>query len=66
MVDHLENGLQNADDGAVRTVLAFGKPAQAVEVTKELVGTVYEMHHVKAFAHVVGLEPREAKPFTRR
>ncbi len=27
--NYLENGLQYADDGAVRAVLAFGKPAQA-------------------------------------
>ena len=43
MVDHLEHGLQHADDGAVRAVLAFGKPAQPVEVTEELVGAVDEM-----------------------
>jgi hypothetical protein len=34
VVDHLEHSLQNADDGAVRAVFAFGKPAQAVEVTE--------------------------------
>jgi len=27
--DYLENGLQDADDRAVRAILAFGKPAQA-------------------------------------
>ena len=44
VLDHLENGLQHADDGAVRAVLAFGEPAQAVEVTEELVGAVDEMN----------------------
>ena len=50
-LDHLEHGLQHTDDSAVRTVLAFGKPAQAVEVTEELVGTVDEMtqHHFWAY-----------------
>ena len=43
MVDHLEHGLQHTDDGAVRAVFAFVKPPQAVEVAKELVGTVNEM-----------------------
>ena len=42
-LDHLENGLQHADDRAVRTVLAFCKPAQAVEVTEEFVGAVDKM-----------------------
>src|SRR5438874_13186875 len=42
-LQHLENRLQHADDRAVRAVLAFGKPAQAVEVTEELVRTVNEI-----------------------
>jgi hypothetical protein len=42
--EHLEHGLQHADDGAVRAVLVFGEPAQAVEVTEELVGAVDEVH----------------------
>ena len=45
MVDHLENGLQNADDRAVRSVFAFGKPAQPVEVTEEFVSAVNKMHY---------------------
>ena len=44
MVDHLEHGLQNADDGAVGAVHAFVEPAQPVEVTEELVGAVDEVH----------------------
>ena len=44
MVDHLEHGLQHADDRAVRAVFAFGKPAQAVEVTEEFVGAVDEVN----------------------
>ena len=44
MVDHLENGLQHADDGAVRAVHAFGESAQAVEVTEEFVSAVDEVH----------------------
>ena len=43
VLDHLENGLQHADDGAVRAILAFGEPAQAVEVTEEFVGAVDEV-----------------------
>src|SRR5262249_1024373 len=41
--DYLENGLQHTDDRAVRTVLALGKPAQAVEVTEQFVGALNEM-----------------------
>src|SRR4029450_9999364 len=40
ILDHLEDGLQHADDGAVGAVHAFVEPAQAVEVTEELVGAV--------------------------
>jgi len=36
--------LHHTNDRAVRPVFAFGKPAQAVEMTKELVGTVYKMY----------------------
>src|SRR5882724_6992383 len=42
--DHLENGLQHADDCAVRAVHAFVKPAQAVEVTEQLVATLDEVN----------------------
>ena len=42
--DHLEHALQHADDGAVGTVHAFVEPAQAVEVTEELVGAVDEVN----------------------
>jgi hypothetical protein len=45
VIDHLENGLQHADDGTVRAVFAFGKPAQAVEVTEEFVSTVDEVNN---------------------
>ena len=44
MVDHIEHGLQNADDRAVRAVFAFGKPAQTVEVTEEFVNAVDEVN----------------------
>ena len=44
MVDHLEHGLQNADDGAIRAVFAFVEPAQAVEVTEEFVSAVDKMN----------------------
>ena len=45
VLDHLEHGLQHADDRAVRSVLAFGKPAQAVEVTEEFVRAVNKMNY---------------------
>src|SRR6266404_8004603 len=44
VLQHLKNGLQHADDRAVRTVFAFVEPAQAVEVTEEFVGPVYKMY----------------------
>jgi hypothetical protein len=43
VVDYLEHALQHADDRAIRAVLAFGEPAQPVEVTEELVGSVDEV-----------------------
>jgi hypothetical protein len=41
---HLENGLQHADDCAIGTVHAFVEPAQAIEVTEELVSAVDEVN----------------------
>ena len=41
----MEHGLQHADDRAVRAVLAFGEPAQPVEVTEEFVGAVDEVRN---------------------
>ena len=58
MVDYLEHGLEHADDRAIRVVLAFVEPAQPVEVTEELVRTVDNVDHVKAFAHVAGARPK--------
>ncbi len=43
-LDQLEHGLQHPDDRAVRAVLPFGKPAQTVEVTEELVSAVDEVN----------------------
>src|SRR5213076_1769680 len=62
-LDHLEHGLQHADDSAVRAVHAFVEPAQAVEVTEELVGTVNEMddHFGLTSANNRMMRPREAK-----
>ena len=51
---HLENGLQHADDRAVRAVLAFGEPAQAVEVTEEFVSAVDEMDDHFEFTYLAG------------
>src|SRR6202035_3556055 len=44
-LDHLEHGLQHADDSAVRAVHSFVEPAQPVEVTEELVGAVDEVNN---------------------
>jgi hypothetical protein len=55
---HLESCLQHADDRAVGAVFAFVEPAQAVEVTEELVSAIDEMNNVEAFAHVAGAEAR--------
>src|SRR2546426_1581498 len=43
LLDHLQHGLQHADHGAERPVLAFVEATQAVEVPEQLVGTVYEV-----------------------
>ena len=69
--DHLEDGLQHADDGAVRAVLAFGKPAQAVEVTEEFVSAVDEMHdHFGSMLNLVVAPSKVVvnlgQPWTRR
>src|SRR5438067_6153535 len=39
-LQHLKNGLQYANDRAVRAIFAFGKPVQPVKVAKQFVGTV--------------------------
>ena len=44
-LQHLEHGLQHANDGAVRAVFAFCKPAQSVEVTEEFVSAVNKMNY---------------------
>jgi hypothetical protein len=44
VVDHLEHGLQHADDGAIGAVHAFVESAQSVEMTEELVGAVDEVN----------------------
>src|ERR1043165_8449121 len=38
--DYLKNGLQHADDRAVRAVFTFRESAQSIEMSEELVGTV--------------------------
>jgi hypothetical protein len=63
VVDHLENGLQHADDRAVGAVLAFVKPTQAVEMTEQLVGAVDEVNDHSRQDKT--MRPREATPFTR-
>src|SRR4051812_819015 len=42
--NYLQNGLQHADDCAVRAVFAFGKPTQAVEVTEQFVRAIDEVN----------------------
>ena len=41
--EHLEHGLQHANDRAVRAIHAFVEPAEPVEVTEQFVGTVNKM-----------------------
>ena len=47
-LDHLQHGVQHADDRAVRRVLAFVEAAQAVEVTEQLVRAVDEVGYHRA------------------
>jgi hypothetical protein len=42
--EHVEHGLQHADDRAAGAVHAFVEPAQPVEMTEELVGAVDEVN----------------------
>jgi hypothetical protein len=51
-VSHQNFPLQNADDSAVRAVHAFSEPAQAVEVTEELVSAVDEVNDHFEFAEM--------------
>jgi hypothetical protein len=44
VLDHLKHSLQHADDSAVRTIFAFGKSTQPVEVTEQFVGAVDEVN----------------------
>ena len=43
LLDHLQQGLQDADHGSERPVLAFVEATQAVEMPEQLVGAVYEV-----------------------
>jgi hypothetical protein len=62
--EHLEHGLQHADDGAVGAVHAFVESAQAVEVTEEFVSAVDEVNDhfgsMLAFCRGEVLEARES------
>jgi len=44
LLDHLQQGLQHADNRAEGLVLAFVEAAQAVEVPEQLVGPVYNVN----------------------
>jgi peptidyl-prolyl cis-trans isomerase A (cyclophilin A) len=43
-LEHLEHGVQYADDGAERWVFTFGEAADAVEVTEQFIGPVEQMN----------------------
>ena len=43
LLDHVEHGVQHADDGAERPVLALAEAPQAVEEAEQLVGPVDEV-----------------------
>jgi len=43
LFDQLEHGLQHPDDGAVGPIDSLSEPAQAVEVTEQLVGPVNQV-----------------------
>src|ERR1035438_10150038 len=58
-LDHLQDGVEQTDDGAERPILALGEAAQAIEVAKQLVGSVDEMNDHQA------LLPSDAVPATR-
>ena len=42
-LDHLQYGIEDADDGPKRSVLALVETAEAIEMAEQLVGAVYEM-----------------------
>jgi hypothetical protein len=44
MLDHLQHGLQHADDGAERLVLSFVETTLSVEMPEELVRAVYNIN----------------------
>src|SRR3954467_6667373 len=43
-LEHLQNGGEHADDGAVRAVDAFVESAQSIEVTEELVSPIDQVN----------------------
>jgi hypothetical protein len=43
-LDHLQNCIEDANDGAEGQIRAFVEAAQAIEVAEQLVGAVYEMN----------------------
>ena len=44
LFEHLKHGLQHADHGAERTILPFVEAAQSVEVPKQLIRAVDDVH----------------------
>src|SRR5215813_683727 len=40
LLDHLEHGIQHADDRAEGTIFSFVEAARSVEVTEQLVGAI--------------------------
>jgi hypothetical protein len=66
VLDHLENGLQYADDGAVGAVFAFGKPTQPVEVTEEFVSAVDEVNDHFASMLIGSMPPNKKFRKTKR
>ena len=43
-VDHLQHGIEHADDGAESSILSVGEATQSVKMTEELVGSVDQMN----------------------
>src|SRR5215831_19465641 len=64
LLEHLQHGLQHANDPAVWTVFTFGEAAQPVKMAEQLVRAVNEMNDHAALSAMAA--PRRADALSYR
>src|SRR5215467_3202951 len=75
LLDHLEHGIQHADDRAEGAILSLVEAARAVEVTEQLIGAIDQVddhagptrpRSCHEHSRPVKMVPREAESIARR